>query len=106
MSRLMLLVLGMLLGMALVLVPIERGWVSPEGLRALLRREAAPVTVEQQGPAPSATVSPPVVSDTAPFGAAAPQPLPPPPCAGAGGCHRRRSRRWKRSERGRRHLLG
>ena len=71
MSRLMLLVLGMLLGMALVLVPIERGWVSPEGLRALLRREAAPVTVEQQGPAPSATVSPPVVSDTAPFGALA-----------------------------------
>ena len=83
MSRLMLLVLGMLLGMALVLVPIERGWVSPEGLRALLRREAAPVTVEQQGPAPSATVSPPVVSDTAPFGAAAPQPLPPPPVPAA-----------------------
>ena len=40
----MLLVLGMLLGMALVLVPIERGWVSPEGLRALLRREAPPGT--------------------------------------------------------------
>ena len=83
MSRLMLLVLGMLLGMALVLVPIERGWVSPEGLRALLRREAAPVTVEQQGPAPYATDSPPVVSDPAPFGAAAQQPLPPPPVPAA-----------------------
>jgi murein DD-endopeptidase MepM/ murein hydrolase activator NlpD len=79
-SRLMLLVIGILVGMALVLVPIERGWVSPEGLRALLRRDAPAAQIDEtRTRGPSAAVAPPVVTDTAPFGGAAPQPLPPPP---------------------------
>ena len=78
MSRLALLVVGMLVGAALVLVPIERGWLHSDEVRALFHpgaghaRGNAPPTA-----APPTTSAPTVVQDTAPFGAAAPQPLPP-----------------------------
>ena len=81
MRRLAILATGIVIGMAVVLLPIERGWISSQTLRAALHGERAPAPVPATtpaAPAPAAS-SPAVVSGTAPFGAAAPQPLPPPP---------------------------
>ena len=45
MSRLALLVVGMLVGAALVLVPIERGWLHSDEVRALFHPGAAPTSM-------------------------------------------------------------
>lgn len=84
MSRLAVLVVGMVIGAALVLLPIERGWIDGNGIRTALHG-ATPAPVAATSPASPASVSTPapsVVAGTAPFGAAAPQPLPPPVDAG------------------------
>ena len=83
MSRLALLVVGILIGIALVLVPIERGWLTSQGVRAVLHRDAPPPTsTTALTPASPASIAPPVVSGTAPFGGTSRQPLPMPPDAG------------------------
>jgi peptidoglycan LD-endopeptidase LytH len=73
------LALGIVLGMAAVLVPIERGWLSSATLRAALHGERAPPRVEPAPVAAGADTGPGVASGTAPFGAIARQPVPPPP---------------------------
>ena len=54
MSRLALLVLGIVLGLCLVLVPLQRGWLAPESLQAMLhpfdnREEAGEATTGTPG---------------------------------------------------------
>jgi len=73
------LALGILIGVALVLLPIERGWLNSDTLRAALHGERATPTADAQRIAPPPEPDPAVVSGTAPFGATAPQPVPPPP---------------------------
>lgn len=79
MRGLAILVLGIVIGIALVLVPLERGWLAPGTLLAALHGERAPSPGPAPRVGPATRAAPAVVTDTAPFGAAAPQPMPPPP---------------------------
>jgi peptidoglycan LD-endopeptidase LytH len=83
MSRLALLVVGMVIGVALVILPIERGWITSQGVQAVFHPGAVR---SEDGSVASlaapATVASPVVAGTAPFGATAQQPMPPPLDAG------------------------
>ena len=84
MSRLALLVVGMVLGALCVIVPLERGWLDGDDVRHALHPGATrpQVATIAAPPATAAAAAPTVVDGTAPFGATAPQPLPPPPDAG------------------------
>jgi murein DD-endopeptidase MepM/ murein hydrolase activator NlpD len=79
MRGLAILVLGIVIGIALVLVPLERGWLAPGTLVAALHGERAAPPAPAPRVAPTTPAAPAVVTGTAPFGGTAPQPLPPPP---------------------------
>ena len=79
MRGLVILALGIVIGLALVLVPLERGWLAPGTLLAALHGERTPPPVAPPRGAPSRSAASAVVTGTAPFGATAPQPMPPPP---------------------------
>ena len=84
MRGLAILALGILIGIALVLLPIERGWLDPATLRDALHGARTTPVADASPAAPATRAAPAVVSGTAPFGAAAPQPLPAPPVPAAG----------------------